>query len=106
MTQTPPIPRPSSTLILARDAAQGMEIFMMQRTHRASFQPGAFVFPGGALDAADADPLLAPHCAGFDDGRASKLLNLESGGLAYWVAAIRECFEESGLLLACDESGE
>lgn len=106
MTQSPLVPRPASTLILARDGAQGIEVFMMQRTHQAAFKPGDYVFPGGAVDPADSGLHPAACCAGLDDIGASRSLNVESGGLAYWVAAIRECFEESGLLLASDEHGE
>src|SRR5690606_37918595 len=60
-----------------------------------------FVFPGGVVDPADSDPGLASLCAGLDDALASSVLGVERGGLAYWVAAVRECFEEAGLLLAC-----
>ena len=88
--------RPAATLVLVRDSAQGMEVFMMQRTHKAAFVPGGYVFPGGALDASDAGAGFTLCCPGMDDGSACRILNLEQGGLAYWVAAIRECFEESG----------
>jgi glyoxylase-like metal-dependent hydrolase (beta-lactamase superfamily II)/8-oxo-dGTP pyrophosphatase MutT (NUDIX family) len=97
--------RPAATLVLVRDSAQGMEVFMMQRTFQAAFVPGGYVFPGGALDASDAHPCFESHCAGLNDRSASQLLGIHSGGLAYWVAAIRECFEESGLLLACGQDG-
>jgi glyoxylase-like metal-dependent hydrolase (beta-lactamase superfamily II)/8-oxo-dGTP pyrophosphatase MutT (NUDIX family) len=103
MTQVSLVPRPAATVILLRDTAQGMEVFMVQRTHRAAFIPGGFVFPGGALDPSDHDPIFATQVAGIDDPSASRALALASGGLAYWVAAIRECFEECGLLLAHDD---
>lgn len=98
-------PRPAATLILVRDSPEGLEVFMMQRTHKAAFVPGGYVFPGGALDAADNDAFFA-SCGGMDDALASGMLGVDAGGLAYLVAAIRECFEESGLLLARDRSGE
>ncbi len=63
-----------------------------------NFVPGNYVYPGGAVDAQDADPDAFGLCAGLDDARASALLGVASGGLAYWVAAIRESFEEAGLL--------
>jgi glyoxylase-like metal-dependent hydrolase (beta-lactamase superfamily II)/8-oxo-dGTP pyrophosphatase MutT (NUDIX family) len=103
MTPTLLTPRPAATLILARDSAAGPEIFLMQRHHAASFVAGAHVFPGGAVDPADADCWWAS--GGFTDADASRILGLEQGGLAYWVAAVRECFEESGLLLARDAAG-
>jgi glyoxylase-like metal-dependent hydrolase (beta-lactamase superfamily II)/8-oxo-dGTP pyrophosphatase MutT (NUDIX family) len=105
MTSTLLTPRPAATLILARDGAAGPEIFLMQRTLTANFVAGAYVFPGGAVDPGDADPLWADNEERFDDRRASRLLGLEQGGLAYWIAAIRETFEESGLLLAVDANG-
>ena len=76
---------------------------MLQRTSKAAFLPGAFVFPGGALDPDDASERAARRLRGLDDAQASARLGLASGGLAYWVAAARECFEESGILLAWDE---
>ncbi|HEV2608627.1 MAG TPA: MBL fold metallo-hydrolase [Noviherbaspirillum sp.] len=106
MKDVPVAPRPAATLILVRDSPQGPETFMMQRTHKAAFVPGGYVFPGGALDAADTDAYFANCHAGMNDAIASSLLGVEAGGLAYLVAAIRECFEESGLLLARDRGGE
>ena len=76
---------------------------MLQRTASAVFLPGAYVFPGGALDPDDANERTARRVHGLDDARASARLGLPAGGLAYWVAAARECFEESGILLAWDE---
>lgn len=98
--------RPASTLVLVRDGAQGMEVFMMQRTHKAAFVPGGFVFPGGALDACDSDACFDTHCTNINNESACRILNVEKDGLAYWVAAIRECFEESGMLLAYGKNGE
>ncbi|MGV3654407.1 MAG: MBL fold metallo-hydrolase [Noviherbaspirillum sp.] len=106
MTKLPVVPRPAATLILVRDGAPGMEVFLMQRSLAAKFMAGAFVFPGGAVDPSDDGPLLAPHCAGLDDTLASRMLGVERGGLAYWTAAVRECFEEAGLLLACQAGGD
>lgn len=102
MNEQPLIPRPAATLILVRDGQDGIEVFLMQRTHKAAFVPGGYVFPGGAVDPADSDNDFGNHCAGMDDVSASRLLGTADGGLAYWVAAIRECFEEAGILLARD----
>ncbi len=74
---------------------------MLQRTHQAAFVPGGYVFPGGAVDKADSDPFFATGV--LDDQEASRRLGLPAGGLAYWTAAIRECYEEAGILLARDE---
>ncbi|MES2537584.1 MAG: MBL fold metallo-hydrolase [Pseudomonadota bacterium] len=105
MTQLPLSPRPAATLILVRDGAQGLEVFLMQRTLKASFMAGAYVFPGGAVDAADASELWETHDGASNDASISRTLDVERGGLAYLIAAIRECFEESGLLLARDAQG-
>ncbi len=92
--------RQAATVALVRDGDAGLEVFMVRRTTAAVFSPGAHVFPGGALDAADRDPVLASRCDGIDDAGANALLDVDGGGLGYFVAAVRECFEEAGLLLA------
>jgi glyoxylase-like metal-dependent hydrolase (beta-lactamase superfamily II)/8-oxo-dGTP pyrophosphatase MutT (NUDIX family) len=100
-----PTPRPAATVLLLRESAAAPEVFMLQRTAKAVFLPGAYVFPGGALDEDDASDRSYRRVRGLDDAQASARMGLGSGGLAYWVAAARECFEESGILLAWDESG-
>ena len=99
------IPRAAATIALLRDGESGPEVLMMRRTHLAEFASGVYVFPGGAVDAADSDPALATLARGMDDAQASRALGMIEGGLAYWVAAIRECCEEAGLLLAYDGGG-
>src|SRR2546421_9281800 len=100
MAQTP---RPAATLILLRPGAQGPEVLMIQRTHSAAFLGGAYVFPGGAIDAADSDSRILERVIGLNDSQASARLGIGSGGLGYYVAAIRECFEESGVLFLFDQ---
>lgn len=99
-------PLPAATVVLARDAPSGLEVLMLQRSLSLAFMPGVHVFPGGALDAADYAPALHALCVGLNDEAASRALGLEHGGLAYWIAAIREAFEEAGILLAYDARGE
>lgn len=99
------IARPAATLILVRDTPDGIETCLLRRTAQAAFLAGAHVFPGGAVADGDHDPRTHALCA-CDDQEASRMFGVEHGGLAWLVAAIRECFEECGLLLACDESGE
>jgi len=99
-------PRPASTLILTRDSSAGLEVFLMQRTHQAVFMPGVFVFPGGAVDPIDQSDAMLPLCNGMNDAEISRMLGIEEGGLGYVIAAIRESFEEAGLLLANDPQGD
>ena len=73
---------------------------MVRRNLKSDFVGGAFVFPGGAVDPLDGGAEAEAACAGRSDAEASILLGVDSGGLAYWVAALRETFEEAGLLLA------
>ncbi len=94
--------RPAATVLLLRDCDRGIEVLLLRRTTRAVFSPGAHVFPGGALDEADASDSIAHCCGAFGDAEASAALGLTRGGLAYYVAAVRECFEEAGVLLARD----
>jgi 8-oxo-dGTP pyrophosphatase MutT (NUDIX family) len=77
---------------------------MLRRTFNAAFASGMFVFPGGKVDDVDGVEEIAELCDGLTDGHASALLGIQSGGLAYWVACIRECFEEAGVLLARHET--
>lgn len=93
--------RLAATIVLVRDVGKGPEVFMVQRPGVVDF-PDLHVFPGGKVDAADFVPELVRD---LDDRSASEQLGVESGGLRYWVAAIRECFEECGVLLA-DRDGE
>lgn len=102
-----PPPLPSATILLVREpaspgaqraAGEGgpqpgpLEVFMVQRHHQVDFASSALVFPGGKVDPADRDPALRARCAGGD--------GLDDEALAYRVAAVRETFEESGVLVA------
>jgi 8-oxo-dGTP pyrophosphatase MutT (NUDIX family) len=71
----------------------------------AAFMPTSWVFPGGAVDASDADVFWLERCVGLSDEEASRRLAVPRAGLALFVAAIRECFEECGLLIAVDSAG-
>ena len=70
----------------------------MVRRHASASFGSKFAFPGGVLEAADAAVQAA--CHGVSEEQANRLLDIEEGGLAYFSAAIRELFEESGVLLA------
>lgn len=88
--------RLAATIVLLRDGPGGLEVFMMQRPGSGDF-PDLHVFPGGKVDEGDFVPELLE---GLSDDEANRRLGIAAGGLRYWVAAIRECFEECGVLLA------
>jgi 8-oxo-dGTP pyrophosphatase MutT (NUDIX family) len=88
----PSAPIDAATVLLLRNGPDGLEVFMQLRSQRVDFSAGAMVFPGGRVDAGDADPRLRPRCDGAEA--------LDDRALALRVAAIREVFEESGVLLA------
>lgn len=94
-------PRLAATVVLLRDAANGPEVLITVRQKNLRFMPGAAVFPGGALADGDADPRWARLCD-LSPERAGELLAAADGALAlaHFVAAIRETYEEVGLLLA------
>ena len=97
--------RDAATVILVRDALDedgepAIEVCMLRRALDAEFVAGAYVFPGGSVDPDDRGADVEGLCRGRTDGEASAVLGVESGGLAFWVAALRECFEEAGVLLA------
>ncbi|MFO1134378.1 MAG: NUDIX domain-containing protein [Rhodoblastus sp.] len=85
--------RPASTVLLVRDSAEGMEVFMVVRHHQIDFASGALVFPGGSIDKEDAVIAADVARCGGDHG-------LDEQGRAFRVAAVRETFEECGVLLA------
>lgn len=99
MKKVQPI-RPAATVILVREAEPGFEVFMLKRTGRASFAGGMFVFPGGRVDGDDHLHRYDAIRAGPSDAQAAQVEALGAEWRGYWVAGIRESFEEAGLLLA------
>ena len=91
-TQSIAVPVPAATVIIGRDRIESYEMFMVVRHKKSSFAPGALVFPGGAVTNDDQHESLHQYCQGAD--------GLDIKALSVRVAAIRETFEESGLLLA------
>ena len=87
----------AATVMIVRDRPR-YEVLMVQRTARVAFGASAWVFPGGRVDPEDAID-AGDVVTGLDDAAASSYLERESGGLAWWVAAVRETVEEAGLLL-------
>ncbi|HET6628606.1 MAG TPA: hypothetical protein VFG91_02405 [Woeseiaceae bacterium] len=95
-------PRPSATVVLARAGQATPEFFLGRRHARASFG-ASYVFPGGLVDAGDCE--AEAFSRDFSADVANRWLGLTSGGLDYYCAAIRELFEETGVLLARDAGG-
>src|SRR5262245_20805635 len=93
-------PVPAATVMLLRDAPAGPEVLLLERHSKSEFLPDAYVFPGGRVD--DEDHALGARVAGVSGAQASEALHTVQAELAlgFYVAAIRETFEESGLLLA------
>lgn len=93
---------PAATIVLIRDPAAGraeagVEVLLMRRHRRSGFVPGAWVFPGGRVDPADSAPPLYQRIVGLPSEPAPES--------AFWTAALRELFEETGVLLARDADG-
>lgn len=92
MTSIPVPPAPSASLLLVRDGASGLEVLVLSRSRRLDFAGGMLVFPGGRVDREDHLPALR---------RASRTgIDTPPGDIAWRLAALRELFEETGLLLA------
>ena len=113
MTQTPVQPiRPAATVIIARDGDADrdgvveMEIFMLRRTAGAAFAGGMYVFPGGRVEGDDHLHAWDRWRTGPTEAQAPQLDAVGYEWRGYWIAAIRETFEESGLLLAYDANGD
>jgi 8-oxo-dGTP pyrophosphatase MutT (NUDIX family) len=89
------VPRPASTILLLRDnsASREIEVFMMVRHYEIDFNSGALVFPGGSVDKGDHEIIARPELYCGEEG-------LGETELSFRIAAVRETFEESGILLA------
>jgi recombination protein RecT len=86
----PVAPLHAATVLLLRDSPAGLEVLMTRRSLQASFAPGAYVFPGGGIEATDAQ----------SHAQARRRAGQSDAHLTQAIAAIRESFEELGLLLA------
>ena len=108
---SPPVtPSPAATLALLRDRPDGeVETLLIQRHGRSKFAAGDHVFPGGKIEADDVPPDAEAFCRGLSVEMAAGRLGGDLSwrdSLGYWVGAIREAFEEVGLLLAYGPGGD
>lgn len=114
----PATPRPAATIVLLRDGLRdgsgGMQVLLMRRNRSAGFVPGAYVFPGGRVDGSDATPDVVARTDGLTPESAAARLGLphesephesEPPALAYYLAALREAFEETGILVGTRPDG-
>jgi 8-oxo-dGTP pyrophosphatase MutT (NUDIX family) len=109
--RTPAEPKPAASVLLVRDAPastrEPLEVYMIRRNRGMKFLGGYYAFPGGKVDPVDGSPAALARCRGVSAAEAEALFQRLDGppALAFWVTAVRELLEESGILLACDESG-
>jgi 8-oxo-dGTP pyrophosphatase MutT (NUDIX family) len=107
--KTPVVPKPAASVVLVRQApvgsAEPLEVYMIRRNPNMKFLGGYYAFPGGKVDPGDGAPEALARCRGIRTGEAEAILTEREGvpALAFWVTAVRELLEESGILLACDE---
>jgi 8-oxo-dGTP pyrophosphatase MutT (NUDIX family) len=104
--------RPAASVILARDTGASarstgasFEILMLRRTANAAFAGGMYVFPGGRVDGDDHLHVYDDYRRGPDAGQAEQQRALGAEWRGFWIAGIRESFEEAGVLLAYDRHG-
>src|SRR5690349_23443006 len=101
------MPRPAATVVLVRPGSAGLEVLLTHRPPSMAFAPDVHVFPGGAVDPGDADDrLLARSSVAPAEAAVALGGDLEpAAAIAAWIAALREVFEEAGVLLAATPSG-
>jgi 8-oxo-dGTP pyrophosphatase MutT (NUDIX family) len=107
-------PKPAASVLLVRTARPGvaepLEVWMVRRQKAMRFLGGYYAFPGGKVDPADATPDALGRCYGLSPADAARIIDAGEPApdvppLAYWMTAVRELLEESGLFLACDRHG-
>jgi 8-oxo-dGTP pyrophosphatase MutT (NUDIX family) len=104
-------PRPAASVMIVREAPAGapepIEVYMVRRQKAMKFLGGFYAFPGGKVDVDDGSAAALACCHGVEAGEAARAFpdHAAPPALAFWVAAVRELLEESGVLLACDADG-
>ena len=97
--------RPAATVMLIDDR-EDLQVLMLERHANKVFAGGMWVFPGGAVDKQDDAAYFDGVTTHRTDQEASTLMGLDHGGLAFYMAAVRETFEEAGILLALHQEDE
>jgi len=102
-------PKPAATVILLRQAeSKGFEVFLTRRPDGMPFLGGMYCYPGGTVTQDDYTPRMVERCSGMTPQQAQKTLGAAYSPLeaiGFWIASVREVFEEVGVLLAVEESG-
>lgn len=101
-------PKPAASVVLVRPGSgEPIEVYLIRRQQGMRFLGGFYAFPGGKVDEADADPKTLARCRGLDSALSGVEPSTWDGlpAVAFWVTAIRELFEETGVLMACDSAG-
>lgn len=96
----PPVPLRDAATVLILDERPDLQVLMLKRNAHSVFVPDMWLYPGGAVDPDDGSEEADQRVENRTNADASERLGLEMGGIAYWVAALRETFEEAGVLLA------
>ena len=99
------VPKKATTVILVRQMDLGFEVFLLKRHEKSSFMGGNYVYPGGMVDLEDGLPEICSRCIGLSPEEAQRVLGgmiSQEESIGFWVAGIRELFEEAGILLAYD----
>ncbi len=106
MALGPPVtPKPAATVVLMRTNRGTREVFLTRRPQSMAFLGGYYVFPGGRVDAADLTTRATGRVLGARPDDIEKIDRDGHEPLGFYTAAVRELFEESGVLLLCDEAG-
>ena len=95
----------NAATVLILDERPDLHVLMLKRNARSVFVGDMWVFPGGAVDPDDGTPEADAVVAGRTDGECSAELGIDAGGIAYWVAVLRETYEEAGVLIARRSDG-
>ena len=94
------MPRDAATVVLGRDAPAGVEVLLLERHRQSPMAPGAFAFPGGRVETGDAAADAERVCHGLTAAEAAAILHdvhPAERAIGFWIAALREAFEEVGL---------